>query len=69
MQAFITNFDLLLDDDQSETTKQLLSLNKVGHFLLSSSFVELKRKKPAETKHKLNLCNSFRRLPGRLLTV
>ena len=64
----LTNFALLLDDDQSETTKKLRSLNEVGELLLSSFFVK-RKKKAVETEHKLNLCETFRRLSGHLVTV
>ena len=39
----LTNFALLLDDDKSETTEPLFSLNQVGKLLFSSCLVRFKR--------------------------
>ena len=65
----LTNFALLLADDQSETTTQLELLNQVGELLFSSCLVRFKRRNPAEAQHRLNLYKTFRRLSGLLLNV
>ena len=64
----LTNFALLLDDNQSKTITTLSSLNQVGKLMLSSCLVRFKRRNPVEKK-KLNLHKTFRRLPEGLLNV
>ena len=46
----LTNFALLLDDNQSKTITTLSSLNQVGKLMLSSCLVRFKRRNPVEKK-------------------
>ena len=63
----LTNFALLLDDDQTETPFE--SLNKVGKLLFSSCLVRFKRRDLVEKKNRLNLYKTFGGLLGRILNV